>query len=87
MFIKLCLFIWTMNKNLTIAVIAMVAVIMGTSAFAPAMADKPGTVNEDKFQICHIPPGNPGNAHTISISVDDVGDHEDHGDTLGPCGD
>ena len=76
-----------MNRVIPIAVIAMVAVIMGTSAFAPAMADKPGTVNEDKFEICHIPPGNPDNAHTISIDVDGVEDHIGHGDILGPCED
>ena len=75
-----------MNKNLTIAVIAMVAVIMGTSAFAPAMADKPGEEpNEGKVLVCHIPPGNPDKAHTISISEDDVQDHLDHGDFEGDC--
>ena len=75
-----------MNKNLTIAAIAMVAVIMGISAFAPAMADKPGDEPiGDKVLVCHIPPGNPDNARTISISADDVQDHLDHGDTLGRC--
>ena len=79
-----------MNRNLTIAAIAMVAVIMGMSAFAPAMADKPGTEpNEGKVLICHIPPGNPDNARTISVSddVETIEDHLGHGDFLGSCED
>ena len=41
----------------------------------------------EKVLICHIPPGNPGNAHTISVSVNAVPAHQAHGDTLGPCPD
>ncbi|HJS49886.1 MAG TPA: hypothetical protein VJ745_06140 [Gaiellaceae bacterium] len=44
---------------------------------------------EDKVLICHIPPGNPGNAHIISVSVNAVPAHVAHGDPvppdLGPC--
>ncbi len=39
----------------------------------------------DKVLICHIPPGNPGNAHTIMISASAVPAHLAHGDYLGPC--
>ena len=38
-----------------------------------------------KVTICHIPPGNPGNAHTIRVSQNAVPAHLAHGDTLGPC--
>ncbi len=77
-----------MKTIYTVSVIAMVAVIMGMSAFAPAMADKPGEEpNEGKVLVCHIPPGNPDKAHTISISEDDVQDHLDHGDFVGTCAD
>jgi len=41
--------------------------------------------DNDKVTICHIPPGNPGKAHTITISQDAVPAHLAHGDTLGPC--
>lgn len=75
------------NKTIAISAIAMFAVILGMSAFAPAMADKPGTVNEGKVEVCHIPPGNPEKLHTISISEDDVQTHLDHGDFEGPCSD
>ena len=40
---------------------------------------------DDKVTLCHIPPGNPGNAHTISVSPNAVPAHLAHGDTLGAC--
>jgi hypothetical protein len=39
----------------------------------------------EKVTICHIPPGNPENAHTISVGAPAVPAHEGHGDTLGSC--
>lgn len=41
---------------------------------------------EHKVAICHIPPGNPDNAHTIKIDESAVEAHLDHGDDLGKCG-
>jgi len=38
-----------------------------------------------KVDVCHIPPGNPDNAHTITISEKAVSAHLDHGDHLGAC--
>jgi hypothetical protein len=38
-----------------------------------------------KVTICHIPPGNPGNAHTITVGEPAVAAHVAHGDTIGPC--
>ena len=40
---------------------------------------------QEKVVICHIPPGEPENAHTISVSPNAVPAHLAHGDTLGPC--
>ena len=39
----------------------------------------------NKVLVCHIPPGNPGNAHTICISENAVPAHLAHGCQLGPC--
>ena len=45
-----------------------------------------GAGNEKKVDICHIPPGNPLNAHTINISVNAAETHVlQHGDYLGTC--
>ena len=42
---------------------------------------------EDKVTICHIPPGNPENAHTIRVGASAVPAHlAQHGDGVGACG-
>ena len=38
-----------------------------------------------KVDVCHIPPGNPDNAHTITISENALSAHLDHGDLVGAC--
>jgi hypothetical protein len=41
----------------------------------------------EKVTICHIPPGNPENAHTITVGESAVAAHlENHGDYIGACG-
>lgn len=42
--------------------------------------------NNNKVQICHIPPGNPGNANTLCVNATAVPAHLAHGDHLGACG-
>jgi len=39
-----------------------------------------------KVLVCHIPPGNPANMHTISIDQSGVPAHLAHGDYIGTCG-
>ena len=43
----------------------------------------------NKTEICHVPPGNPENAHTIIVSGSAAATHLGHhdGDTAGSCGD
>lgn len=51
---------------------------------AQVRACDPG--NQKKTTICHIPPGNPANAHTLCIGNAAVPAHLDnHGDHLGAC--
>lgn len=41
---------------------------------------------DKKVKVCHIPPGNPAAAHTITVSEAAVPAHLAHGDVLGSCG-
>ncbi len=41
--------------------------------------------NDKKVTICHIPPGNPENAHSITISRSALAAHRAHGDSDGAC--
>lgn len=41
---------------------------------------------EGKVVICHVPPGNPDNAHTIIVGAPAVPAHLAHGDYEGECG-
>ena len=49
----------------------------------PALAAAAGP--KEKVDVCHIPPGNPGNAHTITVSGNALKAHLAHGDTEGEC--
>lgn len=40
---------------------------------------------EPKVDVCHVPPGNPANFHTIRVSGNALPAHLAHGDFLGPC--
>lgn len=55
----------------------------GNTAGAPA--SNSGSQAEHKQAVCHVPPGNPDNAHTIVVDDSAVQTHLDHGDSLGPC--
>lgn len=39
----------------------------------------------DKVTICHLPPGNPENAQTLSIATSALATHLEHGDHTGEC--
>jgi hypothetical protein len=40
---------------------------------------------EGKVEICHLPPGNPDNAHTIEVDRSALPVHLEHGDYEGEC--
>jgi hypothetical protein len=56
-------------------------VVMMTTTMV-AMA---GDDDDSKVTLCHIPPGNPENAHIIRVSENAVPAHLAQGDTLGEC--
>lgn len=47
---------------------------------APIAQDPDG-----KISICHAPPGNPANAHTINVGMASWPAHQGHGDSQGAC--
>jgi hypothetical protein len=50
------------------------------------IADSCALMNPKKVAICHVPPGNPDNAHTICIGEPAVDHHnKHHDDYIGPC--
>lgn len=62
----------------------------GPKAHAQGAAGAPdfeGTADPEKCTICHVPPGNPGNAQTLTIGCSAVQAHmRNHpGDCMGPC--
>ncbi|HME89943.1 MAG TPA: hypothetical protein VKE49_00860 [Myxococcaceae bacterium] len=72
---------------LLFALVAIAASCAGTGDDSLA-ADEAASQNasgSDKVTICHIPPGNPANAHTITVGAPAVRAHLAHGDHLGAC--
>jgi hypothetical protein len=60
----------------------------GNGSKGDAQGDDNGSDDDQyghKVVICHHPPGNPDNAHTITVDQSAVPAHLAHGDTLGPC--
>lgn len=57
----------------TLLLLALLA--LGTAAWA----------GNNKVQVCHFPPGNPDNFHTITISENALSAHLGHGDVAGSC--
>lgn len=62
----------------------MTSIIAPNFLWDSAFADQKSEKN-NKITICHIPPGNPDNAHTISISESALDTHLNHGDNIGKC--
>jgi hypothetical protein len=58
---------------------------LSTIHAAYADGDNDDDDGNDKVKICHIPPGNPDNAHTIRVNENAVDAHLDHGDYKGEC--
>src|SRR5262245_20267152 len=60
--------------------------LTGTEESYIRAPDGTKTCNGHKVLICHIPPGNPANAHTICVSEHAVPAHQSHhGDPVGEC--
>jgi PKD repeat protein len=78
----------------TTSVLGVVLMVLGLFALSVTVAEAKNGNNpnpkannsNNKVTICHIPPGNPANAHTITISENAAPAHiHNHSDTMGPC--
>lgn len=63
-----------------------------TAGSDPGICMDDRTNNGNKANICHVPPGNPDNAHTISVSINALAAHVGSspeglhgGDSCGAC--
>ncbi len=56
-----------MNRILTISAIAMFAVVLGVSAFAPAMADRASAPGQNRVSICHVEFDDEGAVESIDL--------------------
>jgi hypothetical protein len=64
----------------------LLVVLLGLVLMIPASVAAQGQ-SSAKVQVCHRPPGNPANYHTITISANALASHLAHGDLPGACED
>lgn len=62
-----------------LAVLAALSLVLGAGYLGAQ-----GRGNQ-QVTICHRPPGNPGNAQTITVGKPAVNAHLGHGDSVGAC--
>lgn len=74
--------IWVTTVVVCLGAVAVLPALMGRDV-APATGDH-------KIEVCHVPPGNPGNAHTVEVDLhawqNGHSPHNAHNlDYEGPC--
>ena len=77
---------WDMKKTTILGMVTALtfglALFWNTNYVAIAAGDLDKNI---KVTICHIPPGNPENKHSITISLRALDHHLAHGDYIGEC--
>jgi prepilin-type N-terminal cleavage/methylation domain-containing protein len=75
------------SENTVYASLEKLVMSLSYVGTVPADPNPPinGATGGKKVEICHVPPGNPDNAHTLSVSTSALDAHLDHGDLLGSC--
>jgi len=69
-----------------IAVLGL-ALLVAVALVVAAPVSRADGRGQEKVTICHVPPGNPDNAHEITVGAPAVPAHVAHGDSLGECED
>jgi hypothetical protein len=69
-----------MQERKWITVLIPAVLLFGITSFA-----SPAAAGSAKVDVCHFPPGNPDNFHTITISEKAFSAHLAHGDLGGAC--
>jgi len=94
---KLGLFVCSLmtNKTQLIAILTLTSILITSGFGVTQMAYSTGSINsnskdkdshdDDKIEICHIPPGNTNNPQTITISNSAWPAHMSHGDKKEKC--
>jgi uncharacterized repeat protein (TIGR01451 family) len=72
-----------MKLRSTTAILA--ALLWASTIGTVLLSAQPASAGNVKVQICHIPPGNPDNFHTITVAAQAVSAHLAHGDLGGSC--
>ncbi len=63
----------------------MIAAALVLGMLVPAAADDAAVKSDSKTAVCHAPPGNPANAHTLQLPEAAIAAHLRHGDVAGEC--
>ncbi len=75
--------------RLTVTIIWFVVTILISNAVyadeSAGFCDCSISVEESNDVICHVPPGNHQNMHSIRVGAPAIHAHLEHGDMLGPC--
>jgi uncharacterized repeat protein (TIGR01451 family) len=71
--------------TLRIAYVVLISLLYVSSIGIFLLTPQRAEARNVKVQICHIPPGNPDNFHTITVSENAVPAHLAHGDLGGSC--
>ena len=80
----------TLTASVITAVLLVGLIVVPASPASYGQPSREGNVvhsdgDYGKVVICHVPPGNPQNRHTLTVDASAVPAHMAHGDSLGPC--
>jgi len=65
--------------------IILIVVTMNVAVLGMALSTSTVDAGVTKVNVCHVPPGNAQNMHTINVGYPSITAHIDHGDYLGEC--